>query len=143
MSCSFLAFLAFIGSNKADDKNSLKNSVGFGRMSSESVIKVIHTIIGTQSNIEKLNLQGNNLNDACVVELSKYVCGNSRLTELNIQKNHDITDQSVQSLALMIQISNISDLLIDGTSITDKYVLVPYLEINKMKKGTNSLWLNK
>lgn len=117
------------------------NSLGFGKMSPENAIKVIDTIAICQNNIESLHLGGNNLNHLCITKLSLYVTGNTTLRRINIQKNSDVTDQCIDLIIKMIQTSCVEQFEIGGTSITDENVLIPYLELNKIKNGANSLYL--
>lgn len=98
--------------------------------------KTITTVnISGRISDDKSNLTDNGLKIFCPL----IAGNNTALRVLNLSNNKSITKDSVPVLIDMIEKSNIEEVYVNKTSITDKSVFAIPLAANKMKNGSERI----
>jgi len=91
-----------------------------------------------------IDISNNKITDDCIEILLSYLNVNSTLKKINISFNEGITDKSIPLLNEIIQKSNIVDINIDQTSITNQNVFnACQLIKNDLKNKSNAIVVGK
>jgi len=89
-----------------------------------------------------LNFGYNKITDNGIEILLPYLIGNRTIKKFNIYENKGIIDKSVPLLKEIIQKSNIEDINIYDTSITNKNTIVIPLVENILKNGSDKIYMS-
>lgn len=93
-------------------------------------------------NLDNYSFKRNQITDKGIEILSPYLEGNKTFKQFIFYFNKGITDKSIPILMKMIETSNITNIDIGSTSITDKNILVVPLVNNILKYGYDKIDFN-
>jgi len=107
----------------------------------DNCMESLGEFIQNSQTIKDINIGYNKITDKGIEILLPYLIGNITIKGLNIYGNEGITDKSVLLLIEIIQKSNIDDIDINETSITNKNILIVPLVENKLKNGSEKIYM--
>jgi len=147
------------------------NRSSSNKITSKGASILFNTLKECKSSIETINLNFNQLNDDCMESLGQFIQNSQTIKNIDIGKNKitdkgieillpylignttfkifdflwnkGITDKSIPLLIEIIQKSNIQDINIDETSITNKSILVVPLIKNIFKNGSDKIYMER
>lgn len=105
----------------------------------DKCMKQLGEFIKVSKNLETLDLRKNRITDKGIEILSNYIIGNTTLKRIKLNRNNGITDQSITCFFKMIELSQIAELYIRETLITQSRVLIAALAHKAMKNNSNEL----
>lgn len=105
----------------------------------DDCMKLLGEYIKPNQYIEDIDIGSTNVSDEGVKTLTPYLDGNVTLKSLSFYGNTKITDKSIPMLIKMIESSNILDLGIDHTLITQRNATIPPLTCNIVRCGYDRL----
>lgn len=108
----------------------------------DEFIPSLGSFIQNNKHMKILDIGMNAITNKGVEMLSEYLDGNSLLKEFHLSHNANITNDSIPFLLRMIESSNIESLRINGTSVTEKNLLIVPITHNLMKCGKEALDLS-
>ena len=148
------------------------NSFSENKITSKGASLLFNTLTEYILSVETINLSTNQLNDDCMESLGEfiqnsqtiknidignnkitdnkgieillpYLIGNLTIKEIGIYGNKEITDKSIPLLKEIIYKSNIEDIYIYETSITNQYILDVPLIKNILKNGSDMIYMTR
>ena len=110
----------------------------------DNCIESLGEFIQSSKTIEQVVIGGSGkITDKGIEILHPFLIGNMTMKELYINNNKGITDKSIPLLKEIIQKSKIEDIDISyETSITNKNILIVPLAGNKLKNGSDKIYMN-
>ena len=106
----------------------------------DDCMKSFGEFIQNNNTVKNIIIGDNKITDKGIEILPPYLIGNITINELNVKGNKGITDKSVPLLIEIIQKSIIED--IRETSITNKNIIVVPLIENKLKNGSDKIYMS-
>lgn len=95
--------------------------------------------IKSNKSIALINMNYCHLSDTGIETLVRYLSGNSTLKKICFHGIKEITNQSIPSLLIMIQSSNLEYVDVDETCMTRKNALVPKMAHNVLKNAGSNI----
>jgi len=108
----------------------------------DDCIESLGQFIKNSQTIKIINIGKNKITDNGIEILHPYLIGNISFRCLSIHNNKGITDKSIPFLKEIIYKSNIKDLYIGSTSVTNENIFVIPLIENKLKNGSDKIDMN-
>jgi len=108
----------------------------------DGCVESLGKLIQNSQTIKNINISINKITDKGIKILHLYLIGNITIKRFDIYNNKGITDKSVPLLKEIIYKSNIEDISIIGTSITDENILVFLLVENILKNRSDKIYMS-
>lgn len=105
----------------------------------DACMKSLGKYLKNNQYLEEIDIGNNQITDEGVEILSEYIIGNTKLKRLQLNENGDITDQSIPALIKIIESTHIVDLGINLCSIEKENALNVSHARNMLKYGSKSL----
>ncbi len=120
--------------------------MSYNHQINDECMKSLGEYIKYNKSIERILLSRNKISDTDIEILAPYLDGNTTFKRLYLNSNEGITDKSIPLLLKMIESSNIEDMGLYDTSITQKNSIVNiciHLACNRIKYGSAMLNLSR
>lgn len=114
-------------------------SLAYCRYVGDDCMHSLGNYVKENNKINKIVLDQTNISDIGIKTLSKYLEGNSTLTDLSLNGNKKISDNAIPTFLHMVDTSSVRKLNINWTSTTKNKIVFTRIAVASIRDGLSQI----